>query len=162
MSNIDDQINSILNEIGVVDKKPVMYNVRMSNEEIKDCGKRHDHDAIPTLIQILINNTYDIDKVSSAAWALGSIASDQALTTLIQVLPRIDDLVAREKIVWAMGEMKNPRAFSTLVKILKDASESFEVKWAAAIAMKSIGKEEEVTPLIDALKKIMIQKAQGG
>jgi HEAT repeat protein len=85
----------------------------------------------------------------NAAWALGALDDQRAVTPLIDSL-RDDDQLVREQASWALGALDDPKAVPSLIGALRDASST--VRRQAAWALGALDDAAAVDALIAALK----------
>jgi HEAT repeat protein len=84
----------------------------------------------------------------SAAWALGELASTQAVDPLLKALD--DTKMVREVAAKSLGEIGDPRAVKPLLNKLKD--QNWEVRGTTARALGKIGDHKAIDGLIETLK----------
>ena len=85
----------------------------------------------------------------NAAWALGALDDQRAVTPLIGSLRDTDDRV-REQASWALGALDDARAVQPLIGALRDPSSA--VRRQAAWALGAIDDSPAVDALVAALK----------
>jgi HEAT repeat protein len=85
----------------------------------------------------------------NAAWALGALDDQRAVTPLIASL-RDDDQLVREQASWALGALDDARAVKPLIGTLRDASSA--VRRQAAWALGALDDAAAVDALVAALK----------
>ena len=85
----------------------------------------------------------------NAAWALGALDDQRAVTPLITAL-RDDEQIVREQASWALGALDDMRAVKPLIGTLRDTSPA--VRRQAAWALGAIDDAGAVDALVAALK----------
>lgn len=150
----NQSINSADNEKNFSDINSI------SKEDIIKIARTEQKSFIPSLVNLYLNifNTDD-ERLQTVVWALGFMKAEQALPAFFKTFEKITNETVLEKIIWAFGEIKNIRALVLLKRILKDINSSVDIKWAAVFAIKSIGPDKEISILIDAFKKKILNKA---
>ena len=120
---------------------------------IRDAVKNNDKDFIENKLGMFISDKkYGSAVRCEAVIAVGSTKTKKYLKELLELLEDEDPML-REKAVWAVGELEEQRAYGKICAILRNQTETIDVKMAAVLTIKQLGKEEEVKDLLDGLKK---------
>ncbi|MFC1977769.1 HEAT repeat domain-containing protein [Chloroflexota bacterium] len=163
--------------------EPLIY-VMLKNrsttlEAVRSLGKIKDGRAIKTLSMLMNDEAEDLDVRKETAEALGKIATEEAIHSLIAALNELGDTVlevlkevgepavmpliavlsgGNEPIIWEvstiLGEIRDKRAVKPLITLLLDESKYDSKKGGyVAVALGRIGDTGAVEPLIELASK---------
>ncbi len=128
---------------------------------IRDAVKNNDKEFIGSKLGMFFDDSQYSSRIKcEAVIAVGSLKIDKYLKEILDTLESEDPML-REKAVWAVGELKELRAYGKICAILKNPAETVDVKMAAALTIKQLGKEDEVKELLDAFKKSLRPPSAG-
>ncbi len=122
-------------------------------EGARALAKKRSNKVIKALKEAMLKEKF-WGVLSEEAKALGSIGTDEALNSLIELEKTIKHPKARRTVASALGNFKDKRSVETLIKMLNDEKESYYVRREAAI---SLGKTKDEKALQVLKGKLNVQ-----
>ncbi|MEW5693912.1 MAG: HEAT repeat domain-containing protein [Candidatus Hydrogenedentota bacterium] len=128
------------------------YN-ELTESEVEDFAKRNRKVMASVLAEALSLRRNEEGIASSLVWALGELKYYDAFNILSAIFQQTKNPNIKEKIIYSLGQIGNEGAMPYLLQVLKNPNESLDMKWNAAMSIKLLGREKEIEPLMDALRK---------
>lgn len=124
----------------------------LTSDDIRHCVRHKRNVMAPVLLETLSKKRKD-PLTDELIWALGELRYKDALNLLVALLKQTDSNTIREKIISALGQLDDQGAVPYLVQVLKNPRIPPALKMEAALAIKSLGREEEIRDFLAQLKK---------
>ncbi|MFH1377582.1 MAG: HEAT repeat domain-containing protein [Planctomycetota bacterium] len=115
---------------------------------IRALGEMGSEEAVPALINVLMNDYVSDNK---AAIALGKIGSEKAIPALLEKLKNTD--YGRKEIVIALGKIRSVQSVSALIEIMENEDETEDIRSESIKALGNIETDSSTASLVKMDKK---------
>lgn len=103
----------------------------------------------------LINIIYDKKNNTiireNAVLKLGMLKDNRVVPVLLNYLSNETDIALKEKVIYVLGRLGDPVIYEKLVNILRNKNEKNDVRMAAVMALRFLGKEDITAPFIKSI-----------